>query len=47
MFENSGKIAKNFSKEEDSLSNSNILLETWFDLILFKESPSTLLEIIE
>lgn len=32
---------------DDSLSNTNILLATWFDLILFKESPNTLLSIIE
>ena len=48
MFENTTAFRRNMEEDsENSLGNSNILLSTWFDLILFKENPITLLEIIE
>ena len=31
-----------YARESDALSNSNLLLATWFDLILFKERAATL-----
>ena len=36
-----------YARESDALSNSNLLLATWLDLILFKEQPRALHEIIE
>jgi hypothetical protein len=36
-----------YAKESEALSNSNLLLATWFDLILFKEKPGTLFDIID
>ena len=33
--------------ESSCLSNTNILVATWFDLILFNESPTVLYSIIE
>jgi hypothetical protein len=36
-----------YARPSDALSNSNLLLATWLDLILFKEKPAALHDIVE
>lgn len=36
-----------YARDSDALSNSNLLLATWLDLILFKEQPVALYDIVE
>lgn len=36
-----------YARDSDALSNSNLILATWLDLILFKEQPVALYDIVE